>query len=83
METAFLRVLAAPHDGDGLPSGVTDWCARYSLDGDTPSRPIVAFMREGLERLDETGPHERDELALAVLACTAVGVPEFASVRTA
>ena len=83
METAFLRVLAEPDDGDGLPSGVTDWCARYSHDDDTPSRPVVAFMREGLERLDETGPHERDELALAVLACTAVGVPEFASARTA
>ena len=83
METAFLRVLSAPYDGDGLPFGVTDWCARYSRDGDAPSRPVVAFMREGLERLDETGPRERDELALAVLACTAVGVPEFASVRTA
>ena len=83
METAFLRILAAPDDGDGSPSGVTDWCTRYSLNGDTPSRPVVAFMREGLERLDETGPRERDELALAVLACTAVGVPEFASVRTA
>lgn len=83
METAFLRVLTAPDDRDGLPSGVTDWCARYSRDSDTPSRPVIAFMREGLERLDETGPHERDELALAVLACTAVGVPEFASVRTA
>ena len=83
METDFLRILAAPDDGDGPPSGVADWCARYSLNGDTPSRPVVAFMRDGLERLDETGPHERDELALAVLACTAVGVPEFASVRTA
>ena len=83
MATDFLRILAAPDNGDGLPSGVTDWCARYSLDGDTPSPPVVAFMRDGLERLDETGPHERDELALAVLACTAVGVPEFASVRTA
>ena len=83
METDFLRILAAPDDGHGSPSGVTDWCARYSLDGDTPSRPVVAFMREGLERLDETGPHDRDELALAVLACTAVGVPDFASVRTA
>ena len=83
METDFLRILAAPDDGHDSPSGVTDWCARYSLDGDTPSRPVVAFMREGLERLDETGPHDRDELALAVLACTAVGVPEFASVRTA
>ena len=82
METAFLRDLAAPDDGDGLPSGMTDWCARYSPDGDTPSRPVVAFMREGLERLDETGSPERDELALAVLACTAVGAPEFASVRT-
>lgn len=83
METDFLRILAAPDDGDGRPSGVTDWCTRYSLNGDTPSRPVVAFMRDGLERLDETGSHERDELALAVLACTAIGVPEFASVRTA
>ena len=83
METDFLRILAAPDDGGGSPSGVTDWHARYSLDGDTPSRPVVTFMRDGLERLDERGPHERDELALAVLACTAVGVPEFASVRTA
>ena len=84
METDFLRILAAPDDGEGSPSRVTDWCARYGLNGDTPSRPVVAFMRDGLERLDETtGPHERDELALAVLACTAVGVPEFASVRTA
>ena len=83
METDFLRILAAPDDGDGPPSGVTDWCARYSLNGDTPARPVVAFMRDGLERLDERDPHERDELALAVLACTAVGVPEFASVRTA
>ena len=83
METDFLRILAAPDDGDGPPASVTDWCGRYSLNGDTPSRPVVTFMREGLERLDKTGPQERDELALAVLACTAVGVPEFASVRTA
>ena len=83
METDFLRILAAPDDGDGPPSGVTDWCTRYSPDGDIPSRPVVAFMRKGLERLGETDTHERDELALAVLACTAVGVPEFASVRTA
>ena len=38
METDFLRILAAPDDGHGSPSGVTDWCARYSLDGDTLSR---------------------------------------------
>ena len=83
METDFLRILAAPDGGDGPPSGVADWCARYGLEGETLSRPVVAFMRAGLDRLDETGPHERDELALAVLACSAVGVPEFASVRTA
>ena len=80
-ETDFLRVLAAPDDGH--QSGAAGWRARYSSDGDTASRPVEAFMREAQERLVAAGSHERDELAVAVMACAAADAPEFAPLRAA
>ena len=76
METDFLRLLAASDDEDNQ-SRVAVWCTRYSPEVDTAS-PAVAFMRETVGRIAAIGPHERDELAVAVLACAAADAPEFA-----
>ena len=79
-ETEFLRVLAAADDDD--QTGAAGWRARYCPDGDAAS-PAVAFMREALERIAAAGPRERDELAVALLACAAADAPEFTLERAA
>ena len=80
-ETDFLRVLAAPDDGH--QSGAAGWHARYKSDGDTASRPVEACIREAQQRLVAAGSHERDELAVAVMACAAGDAVEFAPLRAA
>ena len=76
METDFLHLLAVSDDGDNQ-SRVAAWRTHYSPGVDTAS-PAVAFMRETVGRIAAIGPHERDEFAVAVLACAAVGALEFA-----
>ena len=68
-ETEFLRVLAAPDDGDR--SGAIGWRKRYCSGNNGASRAIDAFMREAQERRVGAGSHERDELACMVMACAA------------
>ena len=71
-ETHFLGVLARPD-----PTSVIRWQDRYcSGNGATP-RPVDALVREKRELLSTTRG-EREELACAVMACAAAGVPEFA-----
>ena len=66
-ETEFLRVLAAPDDGNG--SGPTGWRGRSGNNG--VSRAVDALMREAQEKPVVEGPGERDELARTVMACAA------------
>lgn len=77
LETEFLRILAASGTAES-DSEVTDWYARYDTDGRAVST-AVTFMREALERVSAMSQQERDESALAVLACAAVDAPEFVS----
>ena len=65
-ETEFLRVLAAPDDGNG--SGPIGWRGRSGNNG--ASRAVDALMREAQER-PVVGPGGRDELARTVMACAA------------
>ena len=73
-ETEFLRVLAAPDDGNG--SGPIGWRDRHSSGSNGASRPVDAFMREAQKRLVDADPHERDELAGTVMACAAADAPD-------
>ena len=70
-ETEFLRVLAAPDDGNG--SGPIGWRGRSGNNG--ASRPVDALLREAQKRLVGADSHERDELARTVMACAAADVP--------
>ena len=72
-ETEFLRVLAAPDDGNG--SGPTGWRDRHSSGSNGASRPVDAFMREAQKRLAGADPRERHELAGTVMACAAADAP--------
>ena len=76
-ETHFLRILAES-PSENRPSRVGDWHTYCSSGVDTGS-PGVAFMREALERIDETNPHERDEDAVQVMAHRAADALEFVS----
>ena len=76
-ETEFLHLLAGPDNED--QTAAAGWRARYGTDNDTAHRAVDILMREALEKLGRVEPHERDELALAVMACAAVDAPEFAS----
>ena len=64
-ETEFLRVLATPGGGD--QSGPIGYCSGNN----GASRAVDAFMRETQERLVDASPPEREELAVAVMACAA------------
>ena len=64
-ETEFLRVLATPGGGD--QSGPIGHCSGNN----GASRAVDAFMHEAQERLVDASPRERDELAVAVMACAA------------
>ena len=76
-ETEFLHLLAGADNDD--QTAAAGWRARYETDDDTAHRAVDILMREALEQLGHVEPHERDELALAVMACAAVDAPEFAS----
>ena len=69
-ETEFLRMLSATPDDDNQ-SGAIVWHDRHSSGSNGISRPVDAFMREAQERLVGAEPHERNELAGTVMACTA------------
>ncbi len=75
METAFLQLLTVSHEDD--QSRVAAWCTRYNPDVESAS-PAAAFMCDTMGRIDAISRHERDEIAVAVLACVAAGAPEFA-----
>ncbi len=75
METDFLHILAVSHEYN--QSGVAAWRTRYNPDVDAAS-PAAAFMGDTMGRIAAISPHERDEIAVAVLACAATGAPEFA-----
>ena len=68
-ETEFLRVLATSDDGD--QSSATGWRGSHSSGNNGASRPVDAFMHEAQERLVDTDPRERNELAGMVMACAA------------
>ena len=80
-ETEFLLVLATMDDD--AQARATRWRARYGSHNGTAPRAVDAFMREAQERLVSPGRRERDELAVAVMACASADVPEFAPERTA
>ena len=80
-ETEFLHILAGADDNN--QSAAAGWRARYCTDSDTASRAVDVFMREAQEQLATAEPHERDELALAVMACAAADAPEFVPERAA
>ena len=67
-ETEFLRVLAAPDDGNG-PSLIV-WPRNNGA-----SRPVDALLREAQKRLVGADSHERVELARTVMACAAADAP--------
>ena len=75
--TEFLRILS-PSGGVDNHSGVTDWCERFDVDNNGGSS-AVAFMGDTLQRVSDMSAQEREESALAVLACAAVDALEFAS----
>ena len=70
-ETEFLRVLAAPDDGNG--PGPIGWRGRSG--NNDASRPVDALLREAQERLVGADSHERDDLARTVMACAATDAP--------
>ena len=77
-ETEFLHILAGAGEDKQTPTA--RWRARYCRDndhGDAGSRAVDVFMREAQEQLATPDVHERDELALAVMACAAADAPEF------
>ena len=80
-ETEFLLVLGTMDDD--AQARATRWRARYGSHNGTAPRAVDAFMREAQERLVSPGRRERDELAVAVMACASADVPEFAPERTA
>ena len=80
-ETEFLHILAAT-DNDNQ-SAAARWRDRYCTDDGSPSRAVDLFMREVQERLTSAGHSERGELAVVVMACTAVDAPDFALERAA
>ena len=77
-ETDFLRILAAPHQGDSQQD-VIRWFTRYETQADAVSKPVIPFMRKGLGRVGNADPNERKELALAVLASAATSALDFAA----
>ena len=80
-ETEFLHILAGADDD--YQSAAARWRDHYCSDNDTAYRAVDVFLREAQERLATAEPHERDELALAVMACAAADAPEFVSERAA
>ena len=80
-ETEFLLVLATT--GDDNQARATRWRARYGFHVGTAPRAVDAYMREAQERLDSPGRRERDELAVAVMACASADAPEFLPERAA
>ena len=76
-ETEFLRILAGSGD-TAAQSAVSRWCKRYDTDSHSEST-AGTFMSDALKRVSAMSPHEREESALAVLACAAVDAPEFVS----
>ena len=76
-ETEFLHLLAGPDNDE--QTAAAGWRARYGTDNDKAHRAVDILMREALEKLGDVEHPERDELALAVMACAAVDAPEFAS----
>lgn len=79
-ETEFLRILAASRDAENQ-SEVADWRKRYDTDSDEST--ARAFMSEALKRVSAMSSEEREESALTVLACGAVGALEFVSEQAA
>ena len=77
-ETDFLRILAAPHQGDSQED-VVRWFTRYETQADAVSKPVIPFMRKRLERVGDADPNERKELALAVMASAATSALDFAA----
>ena len=77
-ETDFLRILAAPHQGDSQED-VIRWFTRYETQADAVSKPVIPFMRKGLGRVGDADPNERKELALAVMASAATSALDFAA----
>lgn len=75
METDFLHILAVSHEDN--QSVVAAWRTRYNPDVNAAS-PGAAFMCDTMSRIPAISPHERDEIAVTVLACAAAGAPEFA-----
>ena len=75
METDFLHILTGLHEDN--QAHVAAWCTRYNPNAGTAS-PAAAFMQETMGRIGAIGPHERDEIAVTVLACAAADAPEFA-----
>lgn len=80
METDFLHILAISHEDN--QSSVAEWRTRYNPDVDAIS-PATAFMCDTMEGIAAISPHERDDIAVAVLACAAAGAPEFALEQSA
>ena len=79
-ETEFLRVLSATDDGD---QAAECWLVRYGSDSGTPPRAVDVYMRQAQKRLASAGPSEREEIAVAVMACEAADALELAAGRTA
>ena len=80
-ETEFLLVLATTDDDN--EARATRWRVRYGSHNGTVRRAVDVFMREAQERLDSPGRRERDELAVAVMACASADAPEFTPERAA
>ena len=79
-ETEFLRVLSATADGD---QAAEHWRVRYGSDNGTVPRAVDVYMRQVQKRLARAGPSERQEIAVAVMACEAADALELAAGQAA
>lgn len=79
-ETEFLRVLSATADGD---QAAEHWRVRYGSDNGTVPRAVDVYMRQAQKRLASAGPSERQEIAVAVMACEAADALELAAGQAA
>ena len=79
-ETEFLRVLSATDDGD---QAAERWRVRYGSDNGTARRAVDVYMRQAQKRLASADPSEREEIAVAVMACEAADALELAADRAA
>ena len=80
-ETEFLRVLSAKDNDDD--QAAKHWRVRYGSDNGTAPRAVDVYMRRAHKRLACAGPSERQEIAVAVMACAAADASELTAGRAA